>query len=80
MTLIILQTQITAQEMYKTITFTFPLFNVVCSQCGLQEICCCLERHQHASSESFFYLFLMSFIMLRAHNTESTSVQNNMGV
>ena len=33
------------RNIYKIITFTLLLLNVVCLQIGLQEICCCLECH-----------------------------------
>jgi hypothetical protein len=33
------------RNIYKTITFTFPLLNVIFSQSGLQEVICFLECH-----------------------------------
>ena len=45
MALIVLQTQITAQEYLQNHYIYIALFNVVFSQYGLQEICCFLECH-----------------------------------
>jgi len=58
---------------YKIITFTLRLLNVLFLQSGLQEKCCFVECHPICQLRILFLPVIMSFIVLRALQTQANT-------
>ena len=69
--LLIIQTQIIAQEYWKIIAFTLPLLNLVFLQCGLQEILSFLECHPTCQFRMLFLQVLdVVYYAVRVENRD----------